>query len=282
MCNRANPQCTKRCGGCKVAVYCNPAHKRCAREKTEQEETALRASSPDKNVFETSVGMFWAVLEMRPYLSARFHLMMACLDIRTGEAVEAALEHAMDMLWLCGGDNQGVRGYVPGMLLRLGRDQDACDFTKWRATVAWLTEKKHVLDDMSLPTSIELLVPLALMKLRMMRDVWMLQATTEERIAKGKAVPDAWKMRWLKYHALRSVLEERTDTVYQTDYAGTVETLTNQFRTLAILNPHPYANGQLSVYMQGSKEEVVLVMRQSWYSWAETENAVDVVRSWMG
>ena len=62
-------------------------------------------------------------------------MMSAILNVRTGEAVEAALGHALEMLRLCRGDNQGVRSYVSALYLRLGRDQEAYDFINWYATV---------------------------------------------------------------------------------------------------------------------------------------------------
>lgn len=64
-------------------------------------------------------------------MSARLDLMTAILNLRNGEAVEAALARGLDMLRLCRGDNQGVRSKMPALYLRLGRDQDAFDFLKW-------------------------------------------------------------------------------------------------------------------------------------------------------
>lgn len=62
-------------------------------------------------------------------MSVRFDLMSAILNVRTGEAVQAALDHALDMTRLCRGDNQGVRSYVPVALtlikIRLMQDLDS-------------------------------------------------------------------------------------------------------------------------------------------------------------
>lgn len=37
----------------------------------------------------------------------------------------------MDMLRLCRSDNMGVRDIIPGLMLRLGKDQECYDFAKW-------------------------------------------------------------------------------------------------------------------------------------------------------
>lgn len=40
----------------------------------------------------------------------------------------------MDMIHLCWSDNTGLCDYVPSLVIRLGRDQDAYDFLLWYAT----------------------------------------------------------------------------------------------------------------------------------------------------
>jgi hypothetical protein len=40
----------------------------------------------------------------------------------------------MDMMQLCWSDNMGPRDIIPGLMIRLGRDQDAYDFLLWYAT----------------------------------------------------------------------------------------------------------------------------------------------------
>ena len=137
-----------RCQGCKVQVYCGREHqvsdrdahkKACNSVKKAQhtldlEEQKLRAHPGDfmtpPNLFEEGVGHFWGIHETRPYMRARYALIESLLKIKTSQAVQSALNHALDMLRLCRGDNIGVRDCIPAMFLRLGKDQACYDFIK--------------------------------------------------------------------------------------------------------------------------------------------------------
>ena len=72
--------------------------------------------------FQDDVGMFWGLLETRPYMRARLGFALALWDAgRTDDAVG----HGEAMLHLNPNDNQGVRYVVPNWLQQLGRDADA-------------------------------------------------------------------------------------------------------------------------------------------------------------
>ncbi|KAH6899509.1 hypothetical protein BKA70DRAFT_1115320 [Coprinopsis sp. MPI-PUGE-AT-0042] len=158
-----------RCGGCKMVRYCSqnhqsvdwPSHKgacvqiKKARKIMDEEEAKLRDTSgpPDPwgwgNPFETSVGHFWGIITTRDYMRARVQLVYKQLDVHTRDSTQSCLDHLLDMLRLCRGDNIGVRDIVPGLFLRLRRDQDAYDFMKWYATEG--TSSTYDWGDMSLP-----------------------------------------------------------------------------------------------------------------------------------
>jgi hypothetical protein len=119
-----------------------PAHKSAcnavakASRKVEHERQLLIDAPPGdmflpQNVFETSVGHFWGIFGTRDYMRARCGLVLALGEIKTREAVEAQLEHDLDMLRLCRSDNIGVREDIPHLMLRLDRDQECYDFIKW-------------------------------------------------------------------------------------------------------------------------------------------------------
>jgi hypothetical protein len=82
-------------------------------------------------------------------MRARFAAADALLKANTAVSVANALEHFKDMLRLCRGDNMGVRDIVPGLMLRLGQQQECYDFLKWWA----ITSKDEAYDwhDTSLP-----------------------------------------------------------------------------------------------------------------------------------
>ena len=141
------------CGGCKVVSYCSPEHQSAHRSKhkaacntvkttrqaLEREEAALRAHPGawpmPADVFNTAVGNLWGIHGTRDYMKARLLAADALVKIDTVVAVEKALQHYTDMLRLCRSDNLGVRDIIPGLLLRLGREQECYNFLKWWATV---------------------------------------------------------------------------------------------------------------------------------------------------
>ncbi|KFA66978.1 hypothetical protein S40285_09773, partial [Stachybotrys chlorohalonatus IBT 40285] len=111
-----------RCGGCHVVKYCGQPHQRAdrpkhkvqcnpikqTRDKVSEEEAKLRTSpgaDTDGNPFSNVAGLFWFFKSTRPYMQARFDYITAVLNVRTGEAVEIALDHSLDLLRLCRGDN---------------------------------------------------------------------------------------------------------------------------------------------------------------------------------
>ncbi len=93
-----------------------------------QEEQKLRDHPGDwmmaANAFESSVGHFWGITLTREYMRARYALVEALGKVNTRDAVQAQLDHLLDMLRLCRGDNMGVRYLVPHLMLRLNQDQE--------------------------------------------------------------------------------------------------------------------------------------------------------------
>ena len=83
-------------------------------------------------------------------MSARAAYIQSLAHIRSRDAVQLALDHPLDMLRISKSDEHlGVRKWVPGLFLRLDRDQDAYDFIKW-----WHYEEAHAgfdWSDMSQP-----------------------------------------------------------------------------------------------------------------------------------
>ncbi|KAA8619885.1 Zinc finger domain-containing protein MYND-type [Pyrenophora tritici-repentis] len=68
-------------------------------------------------------------------MKSRNELISALGKINTKLAVQAALDHALDLLRLNPQDNMYVRSCVPTLFLRLGRDQGCYSFCKWWVTV---------------------------------------------------------------------------------------------------------------------------------------------------
>ncbi|KAH7177022.1 hypothetical protein EDB81DRAFT_676076 [Dactylonectria macrodidyma] len=147
-----------RCSACQCVYYCSREHQATDRNNHKTACTAIEKfrvryehhvevlsremehgySMPGQrgSLFQVGAGHFWGILETRPYMTARFRLVNASLDYFPcyRHVVQAALDHLLDMLRLCRDDNLGARNIVPGLYLRLGREQDAFDFVKWYAT----------------------------------------------------------------------------------------------------------------------------------------------------
>ncbi|KAL2132138.1 hypothetical protein VTI74DRAFT_4144 [Chaetomium olivicolor] len=303
-----------RCGGCKVVSYCGPAHQSAHRSKhkavcdaikktrqaLEREEAALRASSG--NPFETGVGNFWGIFSTRDYMKARFAAADALLKVDTVTAVEKALEHFSDMLHLCRADNLGVRDVIPGLLLRLGREQECYDFLKWFATVDdkdhyngqydWGDPTLPYLDirnadafepiDMffSGPTRMSLshLVMLTLLKLRLLLDLGACQSVSDDFTASDRPVG--------------RLVRSRVRTFGMRRIATTTEALTNQYHTLcrAVNEANPHFWDALvddgeddpappPFYSEGSVEEAQLALYQCKKAWQESEDAIVMIEA---
>lgn len=286
-------------------VQCIPIAEQ--KKKLAEEEAKLRAN-PDEdtgsqNPFDTAVGLFWFFKSTRPYMQARFDYITGILNVRTGEAAEVALNESPEMLRLCRGDNMGVRSQVPALYLRLGRDQDAYDFIKWYGVKG---DSSYDWRDMSLPYldlkgedafepvlenpnchDVGFTVALTLIKIRLLKDLESLQKFKQRKSkATGEEVYD-----YLQEEAMSDVLLNRGDIAGQDSYKGTIADLRGQILKLykmvkeqnahfwpGVMNPSLYAYDVPKGYTMGSREEAVLVFRNSWYSWAETEPAISYIR----
>lgn len=305
------------CGGCKVVSYCGSAHQTAHRAKhkaacsaikksqeaLEREEAALRAYPGDgltpADVFNTCVGRFWGVAETRDYMWARHHAADALLKVNTLAAVEKALDHFTDMLRLCRSDNMGVRDIIPGLLLRLGREQECYDFLKWWATVddedhyngryGWSDPTLPYLDirdaDVFEPVSnchcvsLSHLVMLTLLKLRLYLDFEAYGSTSDFGFGFDDfpTEPD---------RPVGRLVQSKMRTFSPQMVARAVSALKEQYHQLCVLvnNVNPYFWDALvdeaeeasipPFYTRGSKEEAGLALHQCKRAWQESEDAI--------
>ncbi|KAL7622893.1 hypothetical protein AAE478_006572 [Parahypoxylon ruwenzoriense] len=318
-----------KCGGCRAIVYCGTAHQKAdrprhksscnivkdAREELAREEAALRAMPGDAfmpaNPFETIRGRFWGFTPTRPYMRARFDLMSTLLNIRTGEAVEAALGHAVELVHLCRGDNLGVRSQVPALYLRLGRDQEAYDFIKWYSTTGSTSDYDWA--DTSLPFldlhdedvfedfsgyvhdffDLSFLVCITNLKIRLLLDLRVLERESKKPGNRNASYEK--KMVWVREDATTDVMYKRRDIVERSDYKDLITDLERQVKKLvelvkklnkhyfpALKTPDQYAAATPTAYTHGSPQEINLVFRHTWYTWSECPPAFDLVKKYAG
>ncbi|KAI1098788.1 hypothetical protein F4804DRAFT_323822 [Jackrogersella minutella] len=313
-----------KCGACKAILYCGADHQRAdrprhksscklvkeARETLAREEAALRARPGDQflmdNPFEAGRGRFWKLIPTRDYMQSRFDLTSTLLNIRTGDAVEAALEHSLEMLQLNRSDNQGVRSQVPALYLRLGRDQEAYDMIKWHSTFGAASDydwnnldlpymNLHDEDVFEPPDSfvknvenLSFLVCLTNLKVRLLLDIRMLANEAKKRGNINASYEK--KMEWVREHAHSDVLYKRRDIVERTKWDDLLGSLQSQVRKLyaqvkkenrfywpALKEPERWSAAYPTIYSVGSPHEVNLVFRNTWYSWAECPPALEMI-----
>ncbi|KAI0454315.1 hypothetical protein F5B21DRAFT_240231 [Xylaria acuta] len=316
------------CSGCNVVRYCSadhqkkhrPEHKAActsiikSRAKLEKEEATLRAHPGDillpSNIFENGVGRFWGLTETRDYMRARFAAADALLQIDTIKAVEKALAHFQDMLRLCRSDNLGVRDIVPGLLLRLGREQECYDFLKWWAVAddEYHYNGRYDWADVSLPyldicgadafeavdafashLSLSQLVILALLKLRLYLDI---EPYDPQYMDFGSPWPPT-PTEFLR--PIGEIAQKKVRTITSSDVPEISESLKDQYQALFGMvrkkNPHFWealvdasedTPSLPSAYSRGSVEEAILGVYQCKKAWEESYDAIIMIESEIG
>ncbi|KAK2590010.1 hypothetical protein QQS21_012308 [Conoideocrella luteorostrata] len=269
---------------------------------------------PD-DIFNNGVGHFWRIIETRPYMLACYGVVDALL-LNFGsvgapvDAIETALDHLTDMMRLCRSDNMGLRGVVPFLLVRLGRDQEACDFMKWYATTG--NDAQYGWGNTELPyldvKDADILEPLGnmwittqwldlthsiavlLSKIRVLLDLQAIHAVT---ITLGGKLPTEILLLILA-DFVGPVIESRPDLLRSSieEVSHLMVTLKSQVATLfksadrynrhffrSMLNNPASAIADRSEYCSpGSHEESNTVMGFSYYAWAETPGAIQLVK----
>lgn len=239
----------------------------------------------------------------RPYLRARHDVVNNQLNIRTGEAVEAALAHLLDMLRLCRGDNMGLRSQVPALYLRLGRDQEAYDFLRrwavksdgfyWGDTGAPYSDVKGAdpfeeidVEKSGISADLSFKVALLLLKSRLFVDVSMLEGFLQKL---GDKAPSD-RMEIAREECMSDTMLNRRDIVDAANYTPIMADLRRQmvavYRDIrkhnkyiipALGDPARYSHAPPRPYSRGDEGEAIFAYRNSWYSWAECPSVLQQI-----
>ena len=149
VCSVTGSEC-KLCSRCKIIRYCSV---KCQQEDFEDHvdtcktvkymrNKVKRLEAPlhfqdGEDIFKTSVGMFWGLNYPREYCRIHFDYAEELVQIGINDdnvlAYELGLSHYLELLRLSHRDNQGVRYYVPFVLLVLNHLEDCYGFIKWWA-----------------------------------------------------------------------------------------------------------------------------------------------------
>jgi hypothetical protein len=283
--------------------------------KLEAEEETLHAAPNDGfmnhgDPFVNGVGHFWAMLNTRDYMRARYALVEALLKVKTLDAAEAALDHLLDMLRLCRGDNMGVRDLVPHLMLRLGRNQECYDFIKWWATTA--DDAHYDWGDMDLPyldirdsdafepvdylcgkyRPLSHTVAATLLKARQLLAV---KSCFEDASVFGENsrplapqtfsqiqdshLRDALGRQWENIDSARKHARLVETLAEQVDKLHKAVKLRNKYFWPALLNPERHLGARPSMYIHGSVEEMQLVLQYCFDSWRESPGAIELIKT---
>ncbi|PTB61689.1 hypothetical protein BBK36DRAFT_62512 [Trichoderma citrinoviride] len=325
----------QRCASCQSVWYCSkdcqaedwPEHKipckliKKARLHYEKEEKKLREHPGDvmtpPNLFEEHAGHFWGIFETRDYMRARYSMvdtMLMSYGTAGGpvDLIQTCLDHLLDMMRLCRGDNMGLRDIIPALYVRLGRDQDAYDFVKWYATTG--DESDYDWGDMSLPfldtknadvfeeppsclmrtTFMDMSHAAALMliKVRILLD---LQAIQNARIALKGSIPTE-VIEMIRGQLVGNIVGARQDILLAPpeQTSQLVDKIKKQiqalYKAVKTYNPHfwkllvndPDAGvlrRPAHAYSPRTEDEALLVLGYNYAAWYETPGAVDMLKS---
>ncbi|KAK5053918.1 hypothetical protein LTR84_001880 [Exophiala bonariae] len=285
---------------------CNKIKKKHAALATEEQR--LRDFPGDfmtpANVFEEREGHFWGILETRTYMRLRYALIEALLKVNTRDAVQAALDHAMDMLRLCRSDNIGVRDRVPALYLRLGMDQEAYDFCKWYATdgsrgdydwgdmnLGFLDVKDANIFESSMLEFLgcqdaNILIVIALIKIRLLHQLIDLRSSNAIRDQVPQEVLDKVRRALVTKVVLKEkdIMDEMDPTAMILNLRLDIETLFFSIQEScpyfwpALLDPEQHLSARPAYYSSGSLEQTQLYVQYNYHAWAETPRALDVIK----
>ncbi|KAJ5623417.1 hypothetical protein N7490_012022 [Penicillium lividum] len=277
-----------------------PAHKvacsrikRC-REDMQAKEEALR--DDPEGYFTHNVGIFWKIHETRPYMQARAAYTSALSNVFRKETIQAQLDVLMGDLQLCRGDNMGSRELIPGLMIRLNKDQESYDFLKWWATKN--ENRSYDWSDMSLPyldikdanvlepvdsfikNSFDLphLVMVTLLKIRVL---WIIMAMikpdtrtylidmtgmTGSNIINNSFIASCQNP-WDESVKIKGQIRELYDAVNKM----------NPHFWPALVNPGDNLDVEASMFAIGSKEQMQSTLQMTWEAWSETFGAIDAI-----
>ncbi|KAK2798297.1 hypothetical protein FQN50_008902 [Emmonsiellopsis sp. PD_5] len=290
---------------------CNKIAK--TREKVDVEERRLRESPADlflvENVFETKVGHFSGIPGTHEYLWARTAFILALLEVNTLESVQTQLAESRDLLRLCRCDTKPTSSTMPGMMMRLGLDQECYDFVKWFETSGqdsdydWGDMDSPFLDikdaDVFEPVDylcqefpdLGFISSVLLLKVKLLLDLKDLQNST---LAIGAKLPPEL-LHNVRSHLVRSpIIANNRRLLEREEHMEAIDSLTIQVSDLflaideyndyfwdCMLDPEPYLDECPTCCQAPGMSEVMIMFKYIYPSWQETPGAMDYIEELM-
>lgn len=214
----------------------------------------------------------------------------------------------MDMIRLCRSDNMGVRDIIPGLLLRLNKDQECYDFIKWWAVIRH--DSHYDYGDTDLPylniknadvfesperfcdqfPNLSHLTYLCLLKIKLLFEVMRLEQCTaslgpaipreildliESSIPQSPAVRKSREIMSGDSDVRKTMIDKLEMQIGE--IFDSVARANQYFWVVLIQDDYDFSETP-EYYTAGSVEEMVLVMRHSYEAWAETPGAIDFIK----
>lgn len=259
---------------------------------------ALMDSAP----FVNSVGHFWGILETRGYMRARFSLANTMELIQSVESAEAQLEHYMDMLQLCRSDNMGVRDLVPGLMIRLNKDQECYNFIRWWVITNdykwndkyWNHKNADAFESVDEFKNLDTLchyVCLILLKIKLLLDLMKLQQSAS---CLGPKVPrevvdliqtSAPQSPILRTDSQLMHEEEQERSARLSKLKAQIDTLfakinkSNRDYWPAVADPDRHLLSSPAAFSFGSVEEMQMCLQHTYHAITETPGALDFIKA---
>ena len=309
------------CEGCEVVSYCcqnhraadtknhtstceaiNKARALLRREQINVRDLSTKGLLPE-NILDATFSSCVLLPELEPCLSKRFDLVIELLKVKTHEAAESALNVTLENLRLFS-DGFRLSRHVPGLFLRLGKEQECYDFIKGWAesyiprfaakTFQALSKVKKAdplepLD--SFTSEFELLShapALTLLELRLLLDVEALQNS----ILIGDKVPPEVLSNIRLHLVTTNIISNNTAMMHSYDHGHLIHELKDQVRHLytavqrdnplcwpALLRPEQHQAVDISARNWELGDEVAWLLPNFYDSWAETPGAIDFIRN---
>ncbi|KAJ5164861.1 uncharacterized protein N7500_006691 [Penicillium coprophilum] len=232
---------------------------------------------PDDD-FRYGMGRFFKILPTRPYMHARLGYRAALTFVRNVESVQVQLENLMENLRLCRSDNVRSKDMVPGVMIRLKKDQECYNFLKWWATSA--KDPQYNWGDQTLPyldiRNANPLEPIgafiayenATEKNRKLMDGMM--ELKDSTITRN---PHVANLTCLQAEPEIAKMKAQIRQLYH------IVNQANSHFWPQLLDPDENLNAAPVMYAPGSKEEMQAAIIQTWQAWNETFVALHVIHA---
>ena len=287
---------------------CNAVKK--AQKAVATEEHRLRrmhaASGSLTDFYEEIAGRFGIARETQPYFKARSALVESLLHIQTYAGVKALHDQIIDTLRLTRLRAKAIQKLIPALKLRLGEDQGCYDFCLW-----WMKTGRsddYVWEDLNLPfldiknanvfeplpefvvdrdCPVEYTLVMMLLKIKLLLNVRTLRNTTILGEKVSQEILDTLRSQIVA----GTIVASHVDTSNVTRQTEIIRLLQRQITQLyravkkknelywpAILDVTYYGKAQPEVYGAETVEQMQDMLRHNYAAWAETPEAIDVVR----